>query len=401
MSLPQLSTTTKPEPTRIAFCITELDPGGAERMLTQLVLGLDRTVWEPRVYCLGPPAHFGNVLEAAGITVRYGHARGWWSAPRVLWWLTRELRRFRPALIQSFLFHANQLGTLAAIAAGVPVRFRGIRVADRRHHKYVARERWLDRWVTQNVCVSRGVADYFTEITGLPENRCVVIPNSVDVARFTTAQPLSLAALGVPVDATAPPIESAEETATAQPTLWLSIGRLETQKDYPTLLAAWETMAREFPHAHLAIAGVGPDRKALEADAERRHIAHLVHFLGFRDDIPNLLATCSGFVLASRWEGMPNAVLEAMAAARPVVTTNVEGIAELVQEGVTGQVVPPGDAPALATAIRRHLAQPVWSQGLGQAAQQHVLKHFTTQSMIARYVELYERALDLVPKIAK
>ncbi|MDZ4686093.1 MAG: glycosyltransferase [Planctomycetaceae bacterium] len=123
-------------PTRIAFCITELDVGGAEKTLVHLVRHLDRAEWEPRVYCLGPWAPQVAVLQDDGVLVQCFDAIHLWDTPRVLWQLRGALAEFQPAILQSFLFHANILGRLAGAWAGVPHRLSGIRVAERRSAVY-------------------------------------------------------------------------------------------------------------------------------------------------------------------------------------------------------------------------------------------------------------------------
>jgi starch synthase (maltosyl-transferring) len=364
-------------PVRIAFCITELDAGGAERALTQIVCRLDRREWEPRVYCLGPPGVFASVLQDEGIPVDCFHAVHLWDAPRVLWQLTRELRRWRPELLQTFLFHANILGRIAGRLAGVKHVVCGQRVAERRSSWYGRIDRWTSGLVERHVCVSQGVANYCEHLVGLPASKLLVIPNAVEATKFSSALPVDWRASGVPAD---------------QQVL-ITIARLEPQKGVDVLLEAFSEVAPRCAAAHLVVVGDGPDRAKLEATAQQGTLRGRVTFVGRRDDVPRLLAGSCALILASRWEGMPNAVLEAMAAAKPVIATQVEGANELVATGHTGWLVPPGNSKALAAAMLELLENLPRAAEMGRMAQRIVSQQFTIDSMAAAYCRLYRQLL--------
>ncbi len=366
-------------PVRVAFVITELDVGGAERALVQLVLGLSREEWEPRVYCLGPAGPLASTLQMAGVPVCTLDAVYVWDVPRVIWRLRRELRQFQPAILQCFLFHANVLGRIAGWWAGVPHILSGVRVAERRSRIYG----WLDLWtnglVERNVCVSRGVALFCEQTVGLDPLKTVVIPNGVDVAQFSRELPADPTTEGLP-------------TASS---LWLSVGRLERQKGIDILIAAIPAVLQVQPNAAFVIIGDGPDRRALEAQASLLGVAHRVRFLGRRSDVGRWLKAASALVLPSRWEGMPNVVLEAMAAGTPVIATRVEGIAELVADGETGLTVPAEDSRALSEVILRLIRQPEFSEQLAKSAQTLCGEKFTTAAMVRGYAALFRELVGI------
>jgi len=364
-------------PHRIAFGITELDPGGAERMLTELVSRLDRSEWEPHVFCLGPDAHYARVLRDRQVPVTCFSARGVKSAPRVLWQWTRELRRFRPTILYAWLFHANLLGRIAGRLAGVPHILAGIRVAERRHTWHGQLDRWTNGLVDRNVCVSRGVADFMEQSVGLDPRKTTVIPNAVDLETFQQASPVDVTEFGIPSGSR----------------VLITIGRLEYQKGIDVLLDAAPAVVSRFTDVHFLIVGDGPDRVALERQAERAGLISRVHWAGFQSDVPRLMASSVGLVLPSRWEGMPNVVLEAMAAGKPVVATEVEGTRELIRPGINGWLVPPSNPQSLAEGLISLVSDPTRAATFGLRSQSTVGEEFTIDNLVQNHVNLFREIL--------
>jgi len=371
---PALDPYDMPGPVRIAFVITELDVGGAERALVQLVTGLPRDAWESRVISIGPWGPLVATLQDAGIPVRCLDAVYLWDTPRVLWQLRREFRDYQPQILQTFLFHANILGRIAGRWARVPHVVAGLRVAERRSRFYGWVDRWTNRWVDRNVCVSRAVADFCEHESGLNPRKTVVIPNGVDVAPIQQASPIQVTDWGIP----------------AKAPLILTVARLEHQKGIDLLLAAAPEILAAIPEAHLVILGEGLHRTALERQAAATQFAARIHFLGHRGDVPRWLQRAQVMVLPSRWEGMPNVVLEAMAAGLAVVATDVEGVREVIVDNVNGCIVPAESPQALAEVTMQLLRQPEISKKLGMAAQDVVGKKFTVDAMIQQYAQLYQ-----------
>jgi starch synthase (maltosyl-transferring) len=226
--------------------------------------------------------------------------------------------------------------------------------------------------------VSEGVLRFSREIGGLNQNRLIVIPNGIDPEPFDRASAVPRAAIGIP------------DTAH----LALAVGRLDPQKGLSDLLAAAERVIPEAPDWHLALAGDGPCRTwLLEQIATRPVLAGHVHWLGARDDVPGLLKTANLLVLASRWEGMPNVVLEAMAARRAVVATAVEGTEELVLARQTGWLVPPRDSDSLAHALLEAARDPALCQLMGQKGREHAMRAFSLEHVVGAYERLWARIL--------
>lgn len=369
---------------RLAFCVTELDPGGAERALVELVTRLDRCRFAPRVYCLSGRGALVDRLEGAGIETVLLRARSR-ADFGVVRRLKNELMRQRPQLLQTWLFHANLAGRLAGWWAGVPVIVSGIRVAERRSKWPLRLDRWTQRLVDAHVCVSQSVSDFSERVAGLERRKLRVIPNGVEAARFAEAAPWDGATLGIPP--TAPVIVAA--------------GRLDRQKGFDLLLRAIAAGGRFPRDPHWVVVGEGPERGNLERQIADLGLQGTVHLPGWRADLPGILRAATGFVLSSRWEGMPNVVLEAMAAGLPVVATGVEGVRELVIDPETGWIVPPDDTAALTAALRALLADPAGGVQRGLAGAQRVRETFTWEQVCAAYSDMYSelcRERQLLPQ---
>lgn len=170
------------------------------------------------------------------------------------------------------------------------------------------------------------------------------------------------------------------------------VATLKTQKGHAVLLSAMAEIAGKHPHLRLLIAGDGELRGELEAQTRELHLENQVHFLGTRQDIPDVLAASDSFVLPSLWEGLPMALIEAMASGLPVVATEVSGTREVMIPNETGLLVPPGDAPRLAQAMDFILSNPDRARAMGAAARQRVEAHFSAQTQAREYLALFEKA---------
>ncbi len=366
-----------PRPIRLALVITELAPGGAERCLVHLATKLDRSRFCPIVYSLGPEPNAGrrelvDNLRAADVEVTFlGHA----SPHRVLTaigQLAAQFLRQPPDVVQTFLFHANVVGALAARRADVSSVVLGERVADRRRWRA-----WLERWAGRDaarvVCVSQSVADHCRRL-GYPAERLVVIPNGVDVAAFAGAVPLDLRELGLPLGRRG----------------IVYIGRLHKQKGLQSLLANAARFLGPLPNHDLILVGDGPERRSLEQLARESGFAERIHFVGWRTSVPSLLAAADLLVLSSRWEGMPNVILEAMAAGKAVVATRAEGVLELLGEQAEPQTVALHDEAGLATRIAELAADVSTRERLGRLNQARAASTFSLAAMVQQYSRLYE-----------
>jgi glycosyltransferase involved in cell wall biosynthesis len=366
-----------PEPIRLALVITELEPGGAERCLANLATRLDPARFEPTVISLGPrpPAAKDLLVEQlaeAQIPVHFLGLTHWSQYFRGVRRLATLLAERRTQLVQAFLFHANVLSARAAAEAKAPHVCTGIRVADPRRTRSTL-ERWATRRADRFVCVSQSVADFCRQ-RGFAGEKLVVIPNGVDVGRWKTAAPADLTKFGVRAGRRA----------------IVFVGRLDRQKGLAEFFTVLKDAFDAAPGYDLLLVGAGPERERLVQAAQQQGIADRVHFAGWQANVPAIVAACDLVVLPSRWEGMPNAILEAMAAGKPVVATQTEGVSELLGNSATHQLVTANDLEQMPCAIVEILNNPNLASDLGQRNQARANEEFNLDKMVQRYVALYE-----------
>jgi len=375
------------KPATIVFVIGTLDIGGTERQLVQLAARLDRCRFRPIVCCLSSGGLLRAPLEAAGVPVEVVGFRGLTvfrhplAVCRQLAELARVMRRHRPAIVHSLLFWAYVLGTYAAKATRVPAVLssrRGLGLFKEERWHYLFLERLANRMTDLIVANSEAVKRDVLRQEKLEPSRVRVIYNGVDSSLYEfPPDPALRASLGIP-----------EQTRIVG-----VVANLIHYKGHRFFLQACSDVKRKIPEARFLLIGDGPLRGALQSLARDLGLEEEVLFLGIRQDIPQLLSLMDVAVLPSLEEGFPNAVLEAMAAGKPVVATEVGGVPELVVPGKTGLLVSPGDPQGLASAITALLQDAARAQELGRAGRDRVRAEFGLDRMVRETEELYEELL--------
>jgi glycosyltransferase involved in cell wall biosynthesis len=368
-------------PLRVLYVVGNFVAGGAERHLLELWSRIDRSRFEVVIACFRREGAFLAEAESLGWPVRelavgrriYG-AAGLAGLAR----LVHLVSDVRPQVIHGYLFGPNLYAALAGRLAGVPavvVAKRNVDAFETRRQVVV--QRLAHRLATQVTAVSEAAAESVVAL-GVPRGRITVIPNGVDAARFVPPAPAEAARRALGADAT--PLVG-------------SVGCLAARKDYGTLLEALALLAGRGRAFRAALVGDGPDRAALEARAVALGLADRVRFLGERADVDRLLPGMDVFVLSSREEGIPNALLEAMAAGRVCVATAVGGTPEVLRGGETGWLVPAGSPEALADAIEEALTRPDEARRRSDAACRAARETMSIEAMVRRHEEFYERAI--------
>ena len=366
---------------KVAQLIDSLRVGGAQKLLVTLAEAVQgRKDFDLSVISLRrqQQSTIREELERLGVPVSCFPSRGL-RDPVHLVRLARFLRSEGVDVLNTHLTYSNILGGLAARMAGVPVvaTLHSIGITERRGAR--AREGLerlvLRRWARKLVAVGTVVADVHRE--RLAPVTIDVVPNAV---------PLPDA---VPHDE----IRAVRAEIAGDPsrTIVLSVGRLADAKGYDHLLDAFAMVLKERPETFLAIAGRGALREELEAQIAELGLQDRAFLLGVRGDVPRLLAASDLFVNSSIREGLPVAVLEAMAAGRPVVATSVGDVPQVVVEG-TGVLVPPKQPDRLAQEMLALLGDDERRKALGQAAQDHVRNHYGVDAWVDRLMEIYREA---------
>ncbi|GIW94066.1 MAG: glycosyl transferase family 1 [Pirellulaceae bacterium] len=359
---------------RIVQIIPTLDQAGAEKQMVLLASRLPRDRFDVHVCVLTRLGPLERQLKEAAIEVTLIGKRGKLD-PVAMGRLYRYLVRLRPDLVHTWIFAANSYGRLAARWAGVPLIVAGERCVDRWKSGYqLAIDRYLARFTHRIATNSQGVVDFYVQ-HGLPQEKFVVIPNGIEVPRAAgSSREELLRELGLPSGIR----------------LIGAAGRLWPQKRYPDMIVATDLLKVLRDDVHLLVFGDGPERVRLERLTEELRVNDRVHWLGHRSDLDRWLPHLDCFWNASGYEGQSNALMEAMAWGIPVVVSDIPGNRELVTDGRTGLVFPVGDRTQLAALTRRVLDDPEWARQLGQAARACMLREFSVEKMVERYIRLYE-----------
>ncbi|HEX3173630.1 MAG TPA: glycosyltransferase [Solirubrobacterales bacterium] len=355
--------------------------GGAEQALFMLIEELDRNAWAPTLLLedagAGPPLadHLGDLdVPVQSVPPMPLGAAGAARAPA----LARMLRRRRPDVFHASLSWplAAKYGLAAAVVARVPATVATVQLFP--EFELGRSSRWqmraLAAGVDRYIAVSRDIAAKLGQRMSWPAAKIEVVHNAVRLNRCASPRSAQL---------------RDELSGGRERPVVLTIARLDPQKGHPVLLEA----AARLPGINFALAGDGPERARLEAQAESLGLGNRVGFLGHRTDVPDLLDACDVFALPSLYEGSSLALLEAMAARRAVVSSAIGGTEELIGDGEDGLLVPPGDATALAAALRRLLADAALRRRLADRARQRAERDFSAAAMCASVTRIYDRLL--------
>lgn len=297
----------------------------------------------------------------------------------VLLRLRALLSHIRPQVVHTHLQHADLYGILAARTVGVPVvvTSRHNDNAFRRRPPFRQINRLLWRLVDAGIAISDALGRFVVEVEGAPAHKIQTIHYGI-AAQSHLAQRRTL--------------REPFQVGLDDPLIGI-VCRLVEQKGVTYGLRAFKQISERFPTARLLIAGDGPLRPALEAETAALGLAERVHFLGWRDDVPRLMAALDVLLVPSLWEGFGLVILEAMAQQVPTVASGVSAIPEIVLHGETGLLVPPRDADALAAALATLLSDAALRRYMGLLAEERVETYFTVDRMVDQTIALYEQLL--------
>jgi glycosyltransferase involved in cell wall biosynthesis len=335
--------------------------------------------WDIRVIVLAETGFLADELQAAGVPViRLGLTQKYNPVP--IFQLERFWRAEPPDLIHTHLYHAGLIGRTVA-------RIRGLGpVVVHQHGAEKARSglrSWLDRsttnWVQCYIASCRAVAETLEKRENVAAARIAVIYNGLDRSTIQQPSQQALKPDGWPVP---------DGTRSI-----VCVGRLSPEKGQKWLVQALSQLDQQEQPVHLVLIGDGDSRGDLQEQVLQLGLTEQVHLLGARKDVPDWLPHFDLFVLPSAWEGVSLALLEAMAAGLPVIATESGGTPEVVEAGVTGLLVPPGNPTKLAEAIQILLSDGDLRKKMGSAGQERVRSKFTAEETIRQMDRLYQRML--------
>jgi glycosyltransferase involved in cell wall biosynthesis len=362
---------------KLTYLITDLKVGGVPLHLYRLATHLAGSQFQVQVISLADEGPVGERLRAAGIPVLACGARSAWDV-RALARLWRYLMADPPSVLHAMLFHANVAARLAGPMAGISPRriLCEIQTAevDRTWHLLV--DGLTCRLCRFEVANSPSVLEHLHQRARIPLRRLRCEWGAVDGRAIASAEPADRLSLGV---------RPGEKLV-----LWT--GRLDPIKGFEEMLAACRKLARTVAFK-LVIVGDGPYRTTVERLIAENGLQGCVLILGQRSDVPSLLRAADVFIFCSRTEGLPNSILEAMAAGLPIVATNVPGNRDLIRDGETGLLVERGSADGIAEGMQRILNSPSDARLLADRAQRWVIEKMDIEAWARRWAELYQNVV--------
>lgn len=368
----------------VALMIPGIDRiGGAEQQVILLAKRFALRGWRVSVVTLsGDGGGAADDLKAAGVGFLSLHMRKGLADPQGWIHFRRWVLQERPDVVHAHLPHAAWFARWSRL--GAPVRV----LIDTAHSSSTGSlgrrlGYRLSRWIPDAVtAVSNAVADAHLAAGMVDPNKLTMLPNGVDVDAFRP-DPKVRAAMR-------------RKLGYESQFLWLAAGRLEPVKDYPTLLRA---MVEVPEPARLVIAGAGPRESELRSLTGKLGLEHRVRFLGFEPDVLSWMQAADGFVLSSRWEGLPMGLLEAAACALPAVATDVPGTSEIIVPWETGSLAMAGSAMSFGAAMTRMMRLPPEGRKIiGERARQRAVEHFSLAAALDRWEALYIRLFERNPE---
>jgi len=368
------------EKVRVLHLIGSLSAGGAERNLYYLGPHFKTSRFDHSICCMISRGEFAEELEWAGVEIfEMGYRRRYFLSAVMK--LADILRRENIALLHTHLFESGLVGRLAAWLAGTPVIItheHGKTLWKKPYHHMFER---LALWRTDmRIVVSEDIRQLRMKYEGTPETKLVLIENAVDSERF-----------GVD-DETRDKVRS--DLGVGDYFVVGTVGRHVAAKDYDLFLEAARRLLEGNSRMRFLMVGDGHLRAGLEARARDFGLEGSVLFLGNRTDIPELLAAMDLYLITSVREGLPISLIEAMLAARPIVSTAVGGIPDVLAEGKTGLLVESGSADAIVEAVTGLMGRPERMAAMGRAAREEALTRYSPARVLEKLDRLYARLLE-------
>ncbi|MCM8812073.1 MAG: glycosyltransferase [Candidatus Omnitrophica bacterium] len=363
---------------RIAYVIWSLGLGGAEQVLMRLAGEMVKRRHEVTVFTLNEAGVFADKMEMLGIPV-ISLKKRWKVDVGLVWRLQKEMRSRKIEVVHTHLWGANVWGRLAGRLAGVPV------VIAHEHGMQPWRKEIhfvLDRIFTHItdlvMFASREVMEGYQKKTGIPPSKCAFITNGIVCDYSPEDREFLRRQMGWK----------------PQDKVVVSVGRLSSEKGHDDLLKAFSVVLRQEPRARLVIVGDGPEKQNLVKLQDRLGLNGAVTLTGMRDDVNRWLTGADLYVQPSRREGLPLAVLEAMAMGLPVVATDVGDLKQVISDGEDGYLVEAGNPDGLAEKMVDLLGRLDQQHSVAEAARRTVQERFSLEQMADQVEDVYKEEIS-------
>jgi glycosyltransferase involved in cell wall biosynthesis len=367
----------KPQKIKILHIITGIDVGGAENHLLSLVKGLDRCRYDIAVAYLKGNGELKEEFKKIGISPIYIGLRFNYDIT-ALWRLYRLIRKNKYDIVHTHLFHADIYGVLAGFLARTHI----IISSEHNEEQFLKKKLYsfLHRWASlpcsKLIAISGCVKKYMLA-TGIKDaNKIEVVYYGLDWNKYDSLGDLSYVRKEFNID--------------EKEILLGTVARLTEQKGLNYLLEAFVKVLETEPKCKLIIVGQGELEKQLKNLSKNLGIENKVIFTGFRKDIPEIMSSIDIFILPSLWEGFGLVLLEAMAAKKAIVATDIGAIPEIVLDDKTGILAPPANAEALANGVLRLVRQKNLAKTMGERGRERLETHFGIDKMVKRVEKIYD-----------
>ena len=373
----------------VLHVIHRFDVGGMENGLVNLINNMPPEHYRHAIVCLTESSEFKQRINRNDVDIYELHKRKGKDIA-IYFRLWKLFRKIRPSIVHTRNIAALESAVIAAVA-GVPIRIHGEHGRDiydlyGKNKKYQQLRRICSPFIHRFVAVSQDLESWLYDEVGISPSKVIQIYNGVDAERFQ-------------------PVKTNRKNNQHMPLGFINddsivigtVGRLEPVKDQLTLIQAFIWLLEAEPSRRdwlrLVLIGDGSLRPKIEEMLTKANAMELVWLAGSRNDVPEIMREFDIFVLPSLGEGISNTILEAMASGLPVVATHVGGNSELIEEGLTGQLVPADDSESLAVALTEYIENSELRSAQGKAARQRVQEIFSITSMMHHYHDVYDNLL--------